>query len=303
MPRHKLNITHDLQILSNIKFTKHSALARHLMNGLYKTTLALSKVKPPFVKTTIVIKRDQHDDLICDHYYEDGSFFKPIILYFHGGGFQMEGTIIHKQMYETYASLVPASVFAVKYRLLPEYAYPHAFYDAIDTFKYVLDNQQTLGYTHLYVAGDSAGGNLALALSLWARDNGYQDIKKIMLIYPVLTKHHTLASHFMYQDTPMWNQVLNDAMWTMYLKDTEDDTYASVLELDMHDLPKIHLETAQFDPLRDEGILLEKKVRAAKGNICVYHTMNTVHGYDAIQSASITKEMMQKRIQFLKESV
>jgi acetyl esterase/lipase len=301
MSKYKLNIAHDLQMLSNIRFTKHSALSRYLMNGLYKTTLALSKVKPPCMKETITIPRENRDDLICDHYFEDGSFFKPLILYFHGGGFQMEGTIIHKQMYEAYAKFVPASILAVKYRLLPEYPYPHAFHDAIDAFKYVLDNQQALGYTHIYVAGESAGGNLALALTLWARDHGYDDIKKLMLVYPVLTRHHTLASHMMYQDTPMWNQVLNDTMWNMYLGDTEDDTYASVLELEMHQLPNIHLETAQFDPLRDEGILLEKKVLAAKGNIRAYHTKYTVHGYDAVQSASITKEMMQKRIQFFKE--
>lgn len=303
MSKHKLNIAHDLQILSNIRFTKHSALSRYLMNGLYKTTLALSKVKPPCVKQILVIQRENADDLICDHYFEDGSFFKPLILYFHGGGFQMEGTIIHKNMYETYAKMVPASVVAVKYRLLPEYPYPHAFFDAVDAFKYVLDNQKRLGYTHIYVAGESAGGNLALALALWARDHGYQDIKKILLIYPVLTKHHDLASHKMYQDTPMWNQILNDAMWNMYLSDSEEDTYASVLEREMQGLPAIHLETAQFDPLRDEGILLEKKVRAAKGSINAHHTTYTVHGYDAVQSASITKEMMQKRIQFFKETI
>ena len=302
MPKHKLNIDYDLQILSNIRFTKHSALSRHLMNGLYKSTLALSKVKPPCVKETIVIHRENKDNLVCDHYFEDGSFYKPLILYFHGGGFQMEGTIIHKQMYETYAKHIPASVLAVKYRLLPEYPYPHAFSDAIDAFKYVIEQQKQIGYTHLYVAGESAGGNLALALTLWARDNRYEQIEKLLLVYPVLTKHHNLASHVMYQDTPMWNQILNASMWQMYLNGRETDEYASLLEHDMTGLPPVYLETAQFDPLRDEGILFEKKVRAAKGIIQAHHTMHTVHGYDAIQSAKVTKKMMDHRIHFFKET-
>ena len=303
MPKHKLNIDYDLQLLSNIRFTKHSALARHLMNGIYKSTLALAKVKPPCVKETVVIKRENREDLVCDLYFEDGTFFKPLIIYFHGGGFQMEGTIIHKQMYETYAKLIPASVFAVKYRLLPEYPYPHAFNDAIDAFKYVVEHQKELGYTHLYVAGESAGGNLALALTMWARDHGYEDIEKLCLIYPVLTKHHNLASHMTYQDTPMWNQVLNASMWQMYLNGREDDDYASLLEKDLSSLPPVYLETAQFDPLRDEGLLFEKKVHAAKGLITAHHTMHTVHGYDAIQSAKVTKKMMANRIKFFKESI
>lgn len=303
MPKNKLNIDHELNLLSNIRFTKHSSLSRYLMNGLYKSTLALSKVKPPCVKDEIIIKRENAEDLACDFYYEDGSFFKPLILYFHGGGFQMEGTIIHKKLYETYAKHIPASVLAVNYRLLPEYPYPHAFHDAVDAFKYVTKHQKSLGYTHLYVAGESAGGNLALALTMWARDQKYDDIKKVLLIYPVLTKHHSLASHLMYHDTPMWNQVLNQSMWQMYLNGREEDTYASLLENDMEDLPPLYLETAQFDPLRDEGILLEKKIKEVHGKIQSNHTMNTVHGYDAIPAAKITKHMINQRIHFFKENI
>ena len=72
--------------------------------------------------------------------------------------------------------------------------------------------------SHIAVAGDSAGGNLAAGVSLYARDHKGPKIEKVMLIYPVLD--HTMSTVSMrdYYDTPMWNSNLNKDMWKLYLK-------------------------------------------------------------------------------------
>jgi acetyl esterase/lipase len=76
--------------------------------------------------------------------------------------------------------------------------------------------------------------------------------------------------------------------------------YASLLERDVNGLSPLYIETAEFDPLRDEGIALEKKLKKANIKVIAHHTKKTVHGYDALPQATITKAMMQQRIHFLK---
>ncbi len=163
-------------------------------------------------------------------------------------------------------------IFYVKYRLLPEYPYPKAFEDVVAAYQYLLTNNETFQFPSLYVGGDSAGGNLAYALSLYDRNQGYDHIKKTMLIYPVLTRHTNFSSHDMHQLTPMWNQHLNQAMWKKYLATSNDDMYASLLERDVNGLSPLYIETAEFDPLRDEGIALEKKLKKANIKVIAHHT-------------------------------
>jgi acetyl esterase/lipase len=107
----------------------------------------------------------------------------------------------------------------------------------------------------------------------------------------------------MYHDTPMWNQTLNKAMWHQYLKQTKTLDYTDLLSYVPKGLKEVYIETAQFDPLRDEGIALEHLLKEAGIHVVAHHTSYTVHGYDAIPLASITKTMMQKRIEFLKETL
>ena len=299
----KYRIDPDLRPLLPFKFKRHSTLTRHLMNALFKASFQLTKPKPPFKRTSIRIKSKDGEAFTCYHYSIEGQTQTPLLIYIHGGGFQNEGTSIHQQMVLKFVEASNLQVMYVKYRLLPEYPYPKAFEDVVSTYDYIMQHQTSLNFTELYVGGDSAGGNLAYALTLYDRDINLHLIKKTMLIYPVLTKHHTLSSHFTHQLTPMWNQHLNKAMWERYLKDVEHDTYASLLEHEVHDLGAIYIETAEFDPLRDEGILLEKKLKKQGIPVVSHHSQKTVHGYDALPHATITKKMMQQRILFLKGDV
>lgn len=299
----KYRIDSDLKPLLPFKFKKHSTLTRHLMNVLFKASFQITKPKLPFIRKSLKINSHDGEAFTCYHYYKDELNNQPLLIYVHGGGFQNEGTFIHQNIIMRFVEESQLQVIYVKYRLLPNYPYPKAFEDVISTYHYVFNHQKTMKYTHLYVSGDSAGGNLAFALTLYDRDQKYHRIKKTMLLYPVLTKHHQLSSHLTHQLTPMWNQHLNQSMWKLYLKDATSDQYASLLEHKMHALNAVYIETAEFDPLRDEGILLEKKLKKEGIDVIAYHTSKTVHGYDAIPQAKITQTMMLNRIAFLKGDV
>lgn len=299
----KLAIDKDLAILSKIRYKRHYALQRYLMNVFFKTTLVLTKPKAPVIRETIIIKREDHDDLLCYHYYKEGSQGKPLLFYFHGGGFQTEGTFIHQQMIEQFVLEANIQVLYVNYRLMPEFVFPSANQDAIDSYLFALNHDEIFHTQTYYVAGDSAGGHIALSLSVYDLEMKRNHIKKTLLIYPVVTYTGNFSSHNMYVDTPMWNQSLNLAMWKQYLKQTKDPMDADLLKKHYNGLEKVYIETAYYDPLRDEGIALEKVLKGFNVNVSSYHTLHTVHGYDSIPYAKITKKMMQARIAFLKEII
>jgi acetyl esterase/lipase len=273
------------------------------MNVFFKTTFVLAKPKLPIKRVSITIKRDKEDDLLCYHYYQEGSKGLPLLIYFHGGGFQMEGTFIHQNILERFVLESNVQVLYVKYRLMPEFTFPKPFEDAMDAYRYVLNHKKIFQTDLIYTGGDSAGGHIAYALSLYDLKQEHSYIKKTLLLYPVLTNQHVFASHKMYTDTPMWNQVLNKTMWNRYLKHAKDLTYVDLLQHDPKGMSSVYIETAQFDPLRDEGIALEKRLIEACVDTLAIHTKYTVHGYDALPNADITKKMMMSRIAFLKEDL
>jgi acetyl esterase/lipase len=152
------------------------------------------------------------------------------------------------------------------------------------------------------VAGDSAGGNLATAVTLLARDYDGPKIKRQMLLYPVIDVLQNTPSMKEYFDTPMWNSILNKSMWELYLKngDLGMIEYASPSLAKLHNLPRAYIETAQFDCLRDEAIDYARRLSEAGVPVKEYHTLKTVHGYDAVFYSKLVKSMIQKRIQFLR---
>ena len=155
---------------------------------------------------------------------------------------------------------------------------------------------------HISVAGDSAGGNLATAITLLSRDQGGPKIERQMLLYPVIDVEQNTPSMKAYDDTPMWNSILNKSMWELYLKEGDFDMlqYASPSKADVHDMPETYIETAQYDCLRDEAIEYAKRLSQQGTKVFEYHTLKTVHGYDAVFFGKLVKQMMKNRIKFLK---
>jgi len=183
----------------------------------------------------------------------------PILLYLHGGSFALGSVDTHNNVCRALAAAADCNVLSVGYRLAPEHPFPAALEDAYAALYWAAREGGTLpGDPELLaVAGDSAGGTLAAAVCLMARDRRYPLLRRQALVYPA-----TDASTIDRDSYRLYGQgyALDTAevLWArkQYLPDPRDRSlpYASPLLAESHaGLPPATVVTGEFDVLRDEG--------------------------------------------------
>lgn len=231
----------------------------------------------------------------------------PAMLYLHGGGFGLAASAHHKEMAQAYAEQAGCRVFFPDYHLLPKHPFPAAREDSLSVWRWMEENANALSIdkNKMAVAGDSAGGLLALDVANLAAARGLVAPCFQMLIYPATDWRMETESMKAYTDTPMWNAKNNKIMWDMYLKDIPSEqkdaacpAYTPLPEI----LPPAYLETAEFDPLHDEGAFYAKRLLAAGGEVELVETKRTIHGYDVAHDCSLSKENLARRIRALKKA-
>ncbi len=230
----------------------------------------------------------------------------PCLIYYHGGGFVFKGAPHHYTLAREYARRTPCKVLFVDYRMLLKHQFPTSHEDCFTAYKWLLDNASKLGVDseRIAVGGDSAGGNLAAAMCLMARDRGVKPPCAQMLIYPATDRRMKTESMAKYTDTPMWNSKQNKKLWSWLVPEgAENIEYASVCECaDLSGLPSAYVETAEVDCLHDEGLEYAQQLKDAGTCVVVNETHGTMHGYDIVTQGPTTRESMEKRLDFLRES-
>ncbi len=193
----------------------------------------------------------------------------PVVVYYHGGGW-VEGSInSHDTLCRILAKKTGALVVSVDYRLAPEHVFPAAINDAYAALLWVNGNGKQLkaDTKKIAVAGDSAGGNLAAAVCLMARDKKGPAIAFQALIYPAVDcTSLATESYKMFADGFMNTRAEMEKYISIYLPDVKDRTspYASpLLAPDHRNLPPALIITAAFDVLRDEGEAYARKLNSA----------------------------------------
>ena len=231
----------------------------------------------------------------------------PAVIYYHGGGFVYKAAPYHYKLVKEYCVKTPCKVLMVDYRLSTKNSFPVPVNDCCSALKWLVENAESLGIdkSKIVIAGDSAGGNLAAAVTLTARDNKLIVPCGQMLIYPVIDRRMKTQSMNKYTDTPIWNSRLSKKMWELYLPDSnvENIEYASPIEApDLSGLPNTYIETAEFDCLHDEGMEYAKALKAAGNTVFLNETKNTIHGFDMASKSKIVIDSIEKRIKFLQSS-
>lgn len=229
----------------------------------------------------------------------------PCLVFFHGGGFMLKASAAHYELAKEYAAKTPCIVIYVDYRLAPEYQFPIPVEDCYAAYKWTLEHTKELGVNRssIIVGGDSAGGNLAAAVTLMARDRGLQLPCYEMLIYPVIDRRMITQSMIEYVDTPVWDSVWSKMMWECYLGEQEPEKieYASPVEASSFEkFPPTYVEVAEFDCLRDEGILFCNKLKETGIAVELHEIKNACHGYETAIESSITRNAMDRRVKRLK---
>ena len=204
----------------------------------------------------------------------------PTVVFMHGGGFVNGGLDSMQFLCAWVAAAAEALVVSVDYPLAPEEPYPAALDVCYEALCWMADRGGELGgdTSRLILMGDSAGGNLAAALSLLAKRNGRPSIERQILIYPALDA--TLSAPSM-RAGGRKRQAECDAFYMHYVGEGSraDELVSPLLATDLSDLPPAVVITADLDALKDDGCLYAERLRRA--GVPVRHTnyLNMPHGF------------------------
>jgi acetyl esterase len=208
----------------------------------------------------------------------------PVVVNFHGGGW-VSGDLRHAEWWcSSIAARARVVVISVAYRLAPEHPFPGPPEDCYDATVWIAEHAAELEVdaSRLAVMGDSAGGNLAAVVAMMARDRGAPHVALQVLIYPSVDLTHTFPSVDENANAPILGRkdVQTNAR-NYFHNSTGDrtDPYASPLRGKHEGLPPALIQTAQFDPLRDEGMAYAEALRAAGVDVQLTNYPDAVHGY------------------------
>lgn len=230
----------------------------------------------------------------------------PCLVYFHGGGLFAEALPLQKQMACRYAREAKCVVVFPHYAVSVDAPLPAGLEDCYAALVWAKEQAAFLGIApdRIAVGGDSAGGSMAACVSQLALDRKSVDVCFQLLVYPVCDHRMITDSMNAFTDTPVWNTASTRLMWKLYLRGHHSSPpYTSAQQrADLKGLPNAYVETAEFDPLRDEGNSYAARLKEAGVSVELNETKGTVHGYDAIASSAITKANVQRRIQALRKA-
>jgi acetyl esterase len=217
-------------------------------------------------------------------YAPSGAGPFPILVYFHGGGWVLGTLDTHDALCRALTNAAECLVMSVEYRLAPEHKFPAAAEDAYAATRWAASNGDALGGdgSRLAVGGDSAGGNLAAAVTLMARDRGGPSLTHQLLIYPVTDRSFETRSYRDNADGYMLSRGDMIWFWDHYLSDEADadNPYASPLRAeDLRGLPSATVITAEYDPLRDEGEAYATRLREAGVSVASTCYPGMIHGF------------------------
>ena len=217
-------------------------------------------------------------------YYPGEQKALPLILFFHGGGWVYGNLDSHDRFCRRITKDTGAIVLAVSYRLAPFYKYPTALEDCYDAFLWAVQNATSLSANpeKIIVMGDSAGGNLAAAVCLMARDQGHQLITKQILVYPVVSGKLNQPSIEKNADAPVLTKSRMQCFVDYYARDEADilqPYFSPLLVQDLSNLPPALIITCEYDPLQDQAQMYAERLQEAKIPVKLLDYPKTIHSF------------------------
>jgi acetyl esterase len=209
---------------------------------------------------------------------------RPVIVYFHGGGWVIGSLETHDNSCRALTNAVDAVVVSVDYRLAPEHKFPAAADDAFAATRWVAEHAFELGGDprRIAVAGDSAGGNLAAVVSLLARDAGGPMLAYQLLVYPATdcerdseSMRANATGYFLEADSMRWF----DGHYLRSESDREDWRFSPLRADSLAGLPPAFVLTAEFDPLCDQGEAYARRLEDAGVPVELRRYDGVFHGF------------------------
>jgi len=225
-------------------------------------------------------------DIAARVYWPEGAASDaelPVVVYFHGGGWVVATIDTYDASPRAIANQAQAIVVSVEYSKGPEHKFPAAHDDAIAAYKYVVENAgEWNGDTdRIAVAGESAGGNLAINVAIDARDNEYTVPDAILAVYPVAGSDMNTQSYIDNQNASPLGKA--DVAWFVenYLNNMDEakDPRIDLVNAELNDLPPTTIIAAEIDPLLSEGEVLRDKLDEAGVEVTYQRWDGTTHEF------------------------
>ena len=248
-------------------------------------------------------------DIPCRLYIPSAKQNLPIIVWFHGGGWVFGSVNSSDGLTRHLAHQSGYVVLSVDYRLSPEIKFPGPFNDCYGVTKWVYENSDKLNVDKdkISVGGDSAGGNLATAVCIKAKDEGNLPIISQLLIYPAVDTNFERKSFLENKDDYLLTSTAMKWFWQQYTNTDSDldNPYVCPYKYEDHSgLPQACIIVAEYDPLLDEGIDYHKKLLDSNVNSRLLEYPGVMHGfYSQYEVLDKADEAIKASADFLKSVI
>jgi acetyl esterase len=205
----------------------------------------------------------------------------PIIVFFHGGGWVLSNLDAYDELCAMLSNRSESIVISVDYRLAPEYKFPQPLHDCYAATKWAFDNAKFLegDQDTVLVAGTSAGGNLAAAVCLMAKEKNGPQLAGQVLMYPVTDLTGDLSKYSKDRFGP--SKEAMEWFGQHYVRNDSDmkNPLVSPYYGDLNGMPRAIVVTAEFDPLRDQNLQFVNKLEQSGVKILLLDYPATIHGF------------------------
>jgi acetyl esterase len=219
----------------------------------------------------------------------------PVVMYFHGGGWVVGDRETHDRLVRELAHAADAAVVFVEYSRAPEARYPIAIEEAYAATAWIKTNGASVGVkpARLAVAGDSAGGNMAAAVTLLAKARGGPKIDYQVLLCPAVDATRETRSYSEFADGYFLTRAGLKSAWDQYAPDATTRCEPSVSPLlaapdQLAGLPPALIVTAELDVLRDEGEAYARKLMDAGVRVTATRYLGTIHAFVLLNALART---------------
>lgn len=260
------------------------------------------RILPKYPKKEIVISSfiiPVQDGAVTGYYFSNPRMtafgLSPLIVYFHGGGWMYGNMDFYGHVLAHLAHATGASILSVDYRLAPKYKFPTAVEDCYDALLWAAEGAKywKIDPDRIFIAGDSAGGNLAAVVAQLVRDRKGPQLAGQILICPITDGRLRTLSIEEHAVSPTLSTKMLQFYINNYIREPKDilsPMFSPLLSPDKSRLAPALIITAEDDPLKDDGKLYQEALESGGSEAKVFTAKNTFHGFLLYRNATGSQE-------------